>query len=367
MADAVTYADLRFAENQRQLKESAECEEDNDQLEVTYENVTLPTRDKEAPTAPPEGTAWTQHLKGRMQRSAPLLALILLIFCFFLLAAATGITIKYIAVSRESQLTSNDRMELSRKLQDHEDRSQEELKRSQEELRSCQEEMRKSQQELKKSQEEMEKSQEELEKSQEELEKSQEELEKSQEELKKSQEKTQEIDTLRFNLDNLQEMNDRAKEELQAAESRLSFIQTELCPEKWTLFGRRCLLFSEYSWSWNHCRTFCEEKESNLLVVKKEDTELKNFLRERNVDYWVGKEVKYWTEWDWPSGYWISDYWICGKVTRAGELDKEDCKHSNKCVCEWNLVQVRGLAQSSPKKSEITLWRNQYKCFMQKP
>ncbi|XP_056408561.1 B-cell differentiation antigen CD72-like [Hyla sarda] len=315
MADAVTYTDLKFFKNLPREKGPSDNEEDNDQSEVLYENVERPSRKNEAPTAPPVGTSGSQHLKTRFQRSSPVLALLLLVFCLVLLTAAAVMTVKYISVSREAQFTSAGHMELSRKLKDREDllqRVREELKRSQEELKRSQEELQHENHFLNITLQEAE-----------------------------------------SRVKDLEATNNRATEDQRNAEtrqnetiSRLDSIQKGLCGEAWTLFGRRCLLFLDHSYpmSWDKCRTFCEGKKSNLLLVKKEDSEIQDFLKKRNKDYWVGKEMTIsWTpRWYWPPDYGISYSWNCGTVS-GGELGTMSCNTRNYCACEQSLLQVQGL------------------------
>ncbi|XP_044128890.1 C-type lectin domain family 4 member A-like isoform X2 [Bufo gargarizans] len=66
-----------------------------------------------------------------------------------------------------------------------------------------------------------------------------------------------------------------AEEHLKEAKFQIEELNKGFCPKNWILFGKTCLLFSEKAETWKESKTFCETKESHMIVVQKEDAALK--------------------------------------------------------------------------------------------
>ncbi|XP_040276646.1 oxidized low-density lipoprotein receptor 1-like isoform X2 [Bufo bufo] len=157
------------------------------------------------------------------------------------------------------------------------------------------------------------------------------------------------------------------EEHLKKAKFQIEELNKGFCPKNWILFGKTCLLFSEKAETWWKSKTFCENKESHMIVVQKEDdaAALKDFFAEKQEDFWVGKELKgnYWNqEWKWPEYYDYKSY-NCWKLSNR-KLTTESCQSKNKCICQKNLLltSMKTHEKYNDKYFSFSLWDLEYEC-----
>ncbi|XP_056408557.1 C-type lectin domain family 1 member A-like [Hyla sarda] len=321
MADAVTYADLRFAEDPQWPIKPPETspERDSDYMDDTYENIVKPPREKQDLQAPPRG-GWHKTMAG-FGHWAPHLALLFLLLFLLLSAITIERTMKHLHVSSELQAL-NDSKEmmvgaLRRDLQDSQERVRR-LTEGTEKISSA------------------------LQKTEEELQIQRTIKNKTQEELKS------------------------AEEALGEVRSKLNQWERDICPRDWILFGKKCLRVTNEVKKWAECDEFCKNMEGNLIVVQKNDLRLQAFLSNQNGDFWIGKELRweykpYKCSWEWPNQY-RQETGKCWQI-RNGNLMPEECWEKKKCICERNLVLVTLKKYYSDYSPYINLWDASYHCW----
>ncbi|XP_075704637.1 uncharacterized protein LOC142710017 [Rhinoderma darwinii] len=271
MAEPVTYADLRFTDIQlREMKPSVDLEDNNaEDGDVTYENVTTPNlpRVRAEPPVPP--TAAMDLLRTDFRHRVPVLSLILLLLSLLLMASTIGLTVKYIDLSHKFHNLSVNHMELSSSLIQR-------LQRKEQESAAAENSLERSRQE--------------------------------------KEELVWNVRDLNTSLLECQQMAEKSTDEKEAVEGRLKEVMSQryemekgFCPENWKLFGKKCLLFSKNTETWQNSQKICEGKESNMIVVQSggagltsplhsDDAALQRFLADAQEDFWVGKEFRgnYW-------------------------------------------------------------------------
>ncbi|XP_068121749.1 B-cell differentiation antigen CD72-like [Hyperolius riggenbachi] len=154
-----------------------------------------------------------------------------------------------------------------------------------------------------------------------------------------------------------------AETSLRDTRCRLDQWKTGLCPAGWLLRGRKCLWISEGTAAWEDSQRDCEERESNLVILQRNDTQLEDSLAGEGGGFWVGKELTWrWPEqWKWPNGYEFlqsNHCWMIG----GGGLQAEDCRKNNRWICERNLV-VTAYKGSAYNSLEFSLWNTQFYCY----
>ncbi|XP_071987604.1 uncharacterized protein [Engystomops pustulosus] len=309
MADAVTYADLKFTEIPRREKtpEVSNPEGDSDYLDATYENVVIPPKEKKELTAPPRDRC---HLLPGIRNWAPRLALLLLLLCLLLSAVTIERTIKYVQASSDLQaLTTN-----------HQAMNQSLLKT----LQSKEQTLSTLRRDLQNTEQRVEHLTEETERIQSTLQKTKEELQRQ-----------------TFMTSQVQSELERAEKMLGEEQSKLSQWERDICPGNWILFGRSCLLITNEERSWEQCDKLCRTNDANLIVVQWDDQMLQDFLSKTSGESWVGKELKwkkYEQSWEWPQKYWTR-WEHCWQIT-DGKLMSEKCSEKKTCVCAKNLILV---------------------------
>ncbi|XP_073418297.1 C-type lectin domain family 12 member B-like [Dendrobates tinctorius] len=336
MAEAVTYADLRFAEIPLKMMDASGDLEENDAEygDVMYENINGPNPPKirTKPSIQPSGPV--ERLRTGFQARALLLSLLLL--SLLLLASSIGLAVKYIDLCHQFDHLSESHMESSRRLTEM-------LQKKEEDLVIAESSMEKVR---------MEK----------------EALVLGVQDFNTSLLECQQ--TARNSVDNKETAERRLKEVLSQQEEQ----EKGFCPENWKLFGTKCLYFSNHEQSWEESRRECEDERSHMVVVQEDDTTLKSFIAEEKEDFWVGKELKgyYWNhEWKWPKSYDTSKKDYCWKLSN-GQLYSERCWSSNKWICEKNLLLTSMKTESSYHNSKkyysfiFSLWDVEYQCKHEK-
>nr|XP_008119904.1 PREDICTED: B-cell differentiation antigen CD72 [Anolis carolinensis] len=357
MAEGVTYADLRFVRNppgNKAPKEGNGAEEG----ELTYENVqgSRPGGTEETPSAPKEDTGSKPWLKGA--------TLAVLTACIVLLAAAVGLGVRYWQVSGQ----------LQRALQDHTAHStalaqriglqegslaqkEDSLRQAVTELSSTREAHRKSQEATRKTQEQLREANRSLEAlKQEKLEREaelQQALHDSQEATEKAQEQMQEMEEALKGANRSLEAVKREKDRMEANLHQAIFcLQTDCCPDGWTLFRWKCIWVSQEKKTWQKSREDCEKRSSQLLMPKEpwEQWEIWGALvrMQKNLQhpngYWIGlhkiKEKKnsilFWVDGSHYEGseqLMQNQYQNCIKVNQ-GQLEPGSCYTPRAYICE---------------------------------
>ncbi|XP_077137418.1 uncharacterized protein LOC143802112 [Ranitomeya variabilis] len=132
MAEAVTYADLRFAEIPLKKMDPSDDLEENDAEygDVMYENINglNPPKTRREPSE--QATGPVERLRTGFQARAPLLSLLLLLLSLMLLASSIGLAVKYIELCHQFNNLSESHvshMELSRRLTEMLQKKEEDL------------------------------------------------------------------------------------------------------------------------------------------------------------------------------------------------------------------------------------------------
>ncbi|XP_075704638.1 uncharacterized protein LOC142710170 [Rhinoderma darwinii] len=283
MADAVTYADLRFAEIPRREKKPSETspERDSDHLDFTYENVVKPPGERKVLEATPSGR-WHPLLAGRSNNGfrhwAPHLALLFLLLCLILSAITIERTMKYLHVSSELETLATNHQTMNNSLMKN-------LESKGHVLTTLRRDLQNAEQRVKQ-------------------------LTESTEELASSLQKTKdELQTQKTMEINGRMALERAEKTLSEEQSKLNQWEKDRCPENWILVGRKCLLLMDEEGSWTQCDNSCKSEDANLIVVQWNDQKLQAFLSNKTGDSWVGKELRYkenGQSWEWPDRYSLS-------------------------------------------------------------
>lgn len=132
------------------------------------------------------------------------------------------------------------------------------------------------------------------------------------------------------------------EERLKKAESQIEECKKGFCPKDWILFGGKCLLKSEEQKNWEESVKYCESRNSNLIVVERNDAEIQKVSLEVQTPVWVGKVLgrgqanNQCREWKWPSTY-KAEWNKCWRIN-GGRLVSESCWEKSHFICEKNLV-----------------------------
>ncbi|XP_074852007.1 B-cell differentiation antigen CD72 isoform X2 [Carettochelys insculpta] len=280
MAHNVTYADLRFVKapvgnstSSRSLEAAPAAEED---AELTYENILL------AQTLEVEGRQGVEPSKEPWW-SVWYLPLSLLGACLVLLASTVGLGVRYWQVSQHLQQVTRA----------HEAES---IRFSQQ-VSATGASLAQTTRDLEQARRDLEQAREQLEQTGQERNSTQEQLRQLEAEFTRTEETRQKVE----------EENGEIKEKLRQAESALSSIRT--CdvsdPAQWLLYEGRCLFISQEEKTWEESKQDCEQKSAQLLIVKTwEWRKMPNFLRNSNVQYWIGfkKDTFKSRSWQWVDG-----------------------------------------------------------------
>lgn len=322
MADAVTYADLRFAEiSQQEMKLDDALEENTaEDGDAMYENVTCPPRVRTEPAAPPTGAG--ERLRTGFRARAPLLWLLLSLLSLILMASTIGLAVKYLHVSSELQALATSHQAMNDSLMKN--------------LTALQYTEHRVKQ-----------------------------LTEGTQELASSLQKTKdELQTQRTMKNQTQMELERLEKMLSEERAKLYQWERDICQENWILVGRKCLFITKEEKSWTECDEFCKRTDANLIVVQRNDLTFKAFLSNNTGESWVGKEFRWKengkTSWEWPYKYWNKPE-NCWHI-RNGNLMQEKCSERKMCICENNLVPIKITKHYSYETPQFTLWDTNYYC-----
>ncbi|XP_073511233.1 uncharacterized protein [Phyllobates terribilis] len=306
MADAVTYADLRFAEVPQRKKKLSETlhERDSDFLDDTYENVNKAPVEIEVPEVPPS------------RRWHPLLT--------------------DLHVSSELQALSASHQAMNRSLMQNV-QSKEDI------LTILRRDLQNTEQRVKQLREETER-------------------------LASSLQQAEvELQAQKTATNGVQTELERAEKKSREEQAKLRQRERDICSEDWILVGSKCVLLTDVVRSWMQCAEFCKSRGANLIVIPWNDLTLQEFLSNTTEDLWVGKEFRWKAKfgiWEWPEQYWIQNE-NCWKISKSG-LMNENCSENKKCVCEKNLALTTIRKYPSNNNFDLlylVLSSTEYYCF----
>ncbi|XP_023400927.2 B-cell differentiation antigen CD72 isoform X1 [Loxodonta africana] len=363
MAEAITYADLRFVKAPLKKSISTRLEQDTEDYEngeLTYENVQVPSapewpggmappgpRDKAEvkPEQPP--AAWSTVTSAAAGRVLPccaaymhLLLLGLLLTCLMLAVAAICLGMRYLQVSQQLQqmdsvleaTNSSLRQQLHRKIT-QEGKREEELQGSRRELAQSQKALQGEQGRRQAAEGQLQACQSDKEKTEENLQR---------EERQRS--------TLEQRLSNMQ---DTLKPFFKCSSPE------NCCPVGWIQKRKSCFYFSPTQKSWEDSRKHCKSLSSDLAVLKdlqsqyyssrSDSREIINLLTSDGNLFescWIGLSLD--KNWKWIDGTPVSESriqssrWLgtqnsnCAKVQMKywAPLQQEDCSNRLPCICE---------------------------------
>ncbi|CAM2095055.1 unnamed protein product [Caretta caretta] len=338
MAQSVVYADLKFVKAPvgssvcSRAREAAPADEE--EAELTYENIQL------AQPGEVRRGQGAEQSKAEPWWSTRYLPLGLLGTCLFLLATTIGLGVRYWQVSQHLQQASRaheaESSHLSQQVSTKEAtlvQTARELEQARQELEQARRELEQARQELEQARRELGQARQEENSTQEQLRERDAALEGTKEELARVQEEKREI-----------------KEKLNQMESALSSIrpceQTGCCPADWVLYRGKCLFVSKEEKTWEESKKDCEGNSARLLITKSWDSRaMPNFLKNTNVQYWIGLVWNQESEWQWK---WVDNspfkpdlsyprYSLtsCGAI-RGGVIKSNSCYYLEKkpWICE---------------------------------
>ncbi|XP_039400314.1 B-cell differentiation antigen CD72-like [Mauremys reevesii] len=294
--------------------------------------------------------------------------------CLFLLATTIGLGVRYWQVSQHLQQVSRAHEAESSRLSQQVstkgatlaqtarelEQARQELGQAREDLDQVRQELQQARRELNQARLELEQARREVNQVRPELEHAREELNQARRELEQMrleesstkeqlQQREATLKGTKEELARVQEEKREIKEKLKQTESSLSSIcpceQTDCCPAGWVLYRGKCLFVSkEKTTNWEESRKECDRQSAQLLIAKSWDREtMLNFLRNTDVQYWIGlrKDVNKEAQWidnspfekDWS--YWNYRYERCGTI-RGGVISSDTCYSYQKkpWICE---------------------------------
>lgn len=335
MAEAITYADLRFVKAplkksiSSRLGQDTEADEDE---ELTYENVQVPSvsgLQSEQPTASWSSAASPAAGRILTGRAActQYLFLGLLLTCLLLGVAAICLGVRYLQVSQQLQQTNSVLEATNSSL-----RQQLHLKTTQ--LGQREEDLQGSGRELALSREAL-------------------------------QEEQRDHQATREQLEACQSDGERTKEALQSEEvqrrtleERLSRVQDAMkplftcsssdacCPLGWILTEKSCFYISLTERTWDESQTYCKSLSSDLATFNNDIRYSSNYPNsKRKMLIEVHPAGSFWVINSYAKTWWPSDYYQkssgyygrlrCYKVqTDWPSLGQEDCTSHLPCICE---------------------------------
>ncbi|XP_077674198.1 B-cell differentiation antigen CD72-like isoform X2 [Eretmochelys imbricata] len=335
MAQSVVYADLKFVKAPvgssvcSRAREAAPADEE--EAELTYENIQLaqPGKVRRGQGAEQSKEPWW---------STRYLPLGLLGTCLFLLATTIGLGVRYWQVSQHLQQASRAHEAESSRLSQQVSTKGATLAQTARELEQARQELEQARRELEQARRELEQARQELELMRQEENSTQEQLRQREAALEGTKEE----------LARVQEEKREIKEKLNQMESALSSIrpceQTGCCPADWVLYRGKCLFVSKEEKTWQESKKDCEGNSARLLITKSWDSRaMPNFLKNTNVQYWIGLVRNQESQWQWVDNspfkqdlsYPSYSYTSCGAI-RGGVIKSNTCYYLEKkpWICE---------------------------------
>ncbi|CAM4672209.1 unnamed protein product [Lepidochelys kempii] len=353
MAQSVVYADLKFVKAPvgssvcSRAREAAPADEE--EAELTYANIQLaqPGEVRRGQGAEQSKEPWW---------STRYLPLGLLGTCLFLLATTIGLGVRYWQVSQHLQQASRAHEAESSRLSQQVSTKGATLAQTARELEQTARELEQTARELEQARRELELMRQEENSTQEQLREREAALEGTKEELARVQEEKREI-----------------KEKLNQTESALSSIrpceQTGCCPADWVLYRGKCLFVSKEEKTWEESKKDCKGNSARLLITKSWDSRaMPNFLKNTNVQYWIGLVRNQESQWQWkwvdnsrfeedwsystmdllfPVTRSTASYLACGRVSGPG-LSGGSCTDPCCWICEQSALTLQWGHGSAP-------------------
>ncbi|CAI9159062.1 unnamed protein product [Rangifer tarandus platyrhynchus] len=346
MAEAITYADLRFVKaplkksNSSRLGHDPETDEDG---ELTYENVPPGTggpsslassglRDKAGAQSEQPTAAWspvTSPAAGRIlwchAACMRYLVLGLLLTCLLCAVAATCLGVRYLQVSRQLQ-------QMNRILEITNSSLRQQLSQKIAQLGQREEDLQGSRRELAQSQETLQVEQKAGQATREQLQVCQSDWEKTKEALRNKE-------TERVNLEQrLNSMRERLQPFFQCPSP------DSCCPLGWIQNERSCFYISVTKRSWTESQSHCKSLSSDLAQTS--DGSQLNTTHMRNLrkvlpaeSYWVGPRSRFWQS-DHTKYTWFSGRIKCPKLeTKWMNLDTAECQALLSSICEMSAFR----------------------------
>ncbi|XP_077674202.1 B-cell differentiation antigen CD72-like [Eretmochelys imbricata] len=336
MAQSVVYADLKFVKAPVGSSVCSRAWEaapaDEEEAELTYENIQLaqPGEVRRGQGAEQSKEPWW---------STRYLPLGLLGTCLFLLATTIGLGVRYWQVSQHLQQASRAHEAESSRLSQQVSTKGATLAQTARELEQARRELEQARRELEQARRELEQARQELELMRQEENSTQEQLRQREAALEGTKEE----------LARVQEEKREIKEKLNQMESALSSIrpceQTGCCPADWVLYRGKCLFVSKEEKTWQESKKDCEGNSARLLITKSWDSRaMPNFLKNTNVQYWIGLVRNQESQWQWQ---WVDNspfkqdwsyssymgYTLCGAI-RNGVINRDSCYDGKPWICE---------------------------------
>ncbi|XP_058158037.1 B-cell differentiation antigen CD72 isoform X1 [Dasypus novemcinctus] len=341
MAEAITYADLRFVKaplrksNSNRLGQDPEADEDG---EITYENVQMPSApvgppssdahgpgDKAGVKSEPPTKAWSSVTSSAAGRNFPscaactqYLLLGLLLTCLLLAVAAICLGVRFLQVSQQLQKMNRVLEATNSSLLQHLHLKITQLEQRERDLKESRRELAQSQEALQAEQEGHQAAEGQLQACQSTRERTEENLQ-----LEKAQKNTLE--------QRLSRVHDKLKPLFTCTES--------CCPVGWISNKKRCFYFSSTKKSWEESQSHCKSLSSDL--AKFEDryygyygSSLHQLLMSASGvsdSYWIN--IKY----TWSSSGGIdTQYPTCAKAVKKLWLQVQDeaCRTLLPFICE---------------------------------
>ncbi|XP_040819830.1 B-cell differentiation antigen CD72-like [Ochotona curzoniae] len=343
MAEAITYAELRFVKAPLRKNVSNTGQDSDEDGEVTYENVQVPS----APEAPagltlPSGagdqtvvqieqqpaTSWSNTASPTTKRiylchghpcCSQHLLLVLLPTCLLLGVAAICLGVRYQQVSQQFG-------QLSMQLETTNNSLQEQLHFGTVQLQHMEKDLLDSKEELAQRQKTLEG------------------------ELKAHQAAHEQLQLCQADREKMQETLQKEEAQKQTMQQMLSHLQGTLrpfftCPSQdtccmvgWRLIQRRCFYISLTKRDWQESQKYCKSLSSNLTTIRdtwssySESSPWKGLLSE------LSQDTPYWTGHSLIKDQWWSSSW-CSAIEQSYYSSlwyqkTKECSSSFPCICE---------------------------------
>ncbi|XP_045878962.1 B-cell differentiation antigen CD72 isoform X3 [Meles meles] len=340
MAEAITYADLRFVKAplkksvSRRLGQDPETDEDE---ELTYENVQVPSvsgLQPEQPTA--SWSSVTSPAAGRLLagRAACMqyVFLGLLLTCLLLVVAAICLGVRYLQVSQQLQ-------QMNRLLETTNSSLRQQLHLTMTQLGKKEEDLQGSRREVAQSQEALQEKQRVCQATQEQLQACQSEMEKTKEAL-------QSKEVQRMTLEQrLSSMRDRLTPLFTCP------LEDSCCPMGWILNERSCFYISYVERSWEESQNYCQSLSSDLAMFSDiYSFSVTNHNSARRMLIQISPPGSFWANYSYAKRWQQADgkrgpgYYRqssrCYKVQSSWpRIQQHDCTSLLPCICEMTAFK----------------------------
>ncbi|XP_012882101.1 PREDICTED: B-cell differentiation antigen CD72 isoform X1 [Dipodomys ordii] len=298
MAEAITYADLRFVKAPLKKSVSSRLEQDPEDYEdgeLTYENVQVPPVPAGAPSLASSGPADTARVKAKqpakrcMKLSASqvlpcptstsclqYLLLGLLLTCLLLGVATICLGVSYLQLSQQFQ-------QVTRILAATNSSLRQQLRERITKLGQQEENLQEYRRQLSQSQEML------------------------QEEQRVHQVAEQQLQACQLDREQTKETLKREEEQRQALDQRLNSMQNRLksfstcstldscCPVGWMQHQKSCFYFSHFQKTWDESQKYCTSLSSKLATFHEDTTfSMREFLSNMNIySYWAKSKAQW--------------------------------------------------------------------------